>query len=545
MRRPCSRRELLTLLVGAPLAAEACKKKPRGFAGSVRGPNMQAGHRIRDAIGEASVERARGNVERVRVAIVGGGPSGLSAAWRLERLGERSFVVLELEPDAGGTSAYGSRGVVPHPWGAHYVPLPTRDNAALSALLREMGVVEDGPGGELVARETMLVREPEERVFVDGQWHEGLFPYAIATEQDRAELERFQQEIDRWVAWRDGRGRRAFALPVARSSDSPEVTALDRLSAAQWLDQRGLASAPLRWYVEYACKDDYGLTLEQTSAWAMLFYFASRVPAPRQESAPFLTWPEGNGRLVRHLASVVGRRLRTGQLVTDVVPRDDAVEIAVLDLASGTLRRIVAEQAIVAVPKLVTARIVRPFRERPPEHLRVFGTGAWIVANLHLSRRPRSLGFPMAWDNVLYDSPSLGYVVATHQTLADLGPTVWTYYLPLTDADPAAARQKLAALEHGAACEAIVADLERAHDDLADCIERIDLWRWGHAMVRPTPGFVWGPARRRAAEPLGRVHFAHSDLSAVALFEEAQHQGVRAAEAVLAALGHPIETRYG
>jgi hypothetical protein len=61
-------------------------------------------------------------------------------------------------------------------------------------------------------------------------------------------------------------------------------------------------------------------------------------------------------------------------------------------------------------------------------------------------------------------------------------------------------------------------------------------------MVRPGPGFIWSAARKRAAEPLGRVHFAHSDLSGVGLFEEAQDHGVRAAEEVLRAEGHGFET---
>jgi hypothetical protein len=539
----CSRRELVAWLIGATLGAQACKRRPRAIAGELLGTSMQAGHRLRGAGAELSVERASGPIRKVRVAIIGGGPSGLSAAWRLERLGEKSFVLLELEQSPGGTSAFGTDGIVAHPWGAHYVPMPTRDDVGLAALLGEMGVVEKGADGELVALETALVREPEERVFVDGAWHEDLFPAAIAAPRDLEQLARFQKEIDRWVGWRDARGRRAFAIPAARASDDAELVALDKLSAAAWLEQRGFDSVPLRWYVEYACKDDYGLSLRSTSAWAMLFYFASRVPAPRAESAPFLTWPEGNGRLVAHLAGVCGARLSGGQLVTDVAPREDFVEIAVLDRASEKLSKIVAERVILAVPRFVAARIARPLRARPPAELAGFGYGSWLVANLHLSRRPHSRGVPTAWDNVLYDSPSLGYVVATHQTLADLGPTIWTYYLPLIDRDPAEERQRLADLDHASACSALLADLSRAHSDLDACIERIDVWRWGHAMVRPTPGSVWDPARRRATQPIGRLHFAHSDLSGVALFEEAQHQGIRAAEEVLDALGHPLPNR--
>jgi hypothetical protein len=68
--------------------------------------------------------------------------------------------------------------------------------------------------------------------------------------------------------------------------------------------------------------------------------------------------------------------------------------------------------------------------------------------------------------------------------------------------------------------------------------------RWGHAMIRPRPGFVWGGARRAAARPYRAVHFANSDLSGVGLFEEAFYHGVRAAEEVLAARGAPTQTLH-
>lgn len=540
---------MLALLLGAPLAAQACRFLPRRhIEGSVRGASMDVGHRLRDA----TVERAAaGEPTRVGVAIVGAGPSGLSAAWRLERLGERGYVVFDLEPEAGGTSVCGRDGVVPYPWGAHYVPLPTAENRALVTLLGEMGALEADEAGAVGTRtvrgkETVLVREPEERLFIDGAWHQGLFPSAGASPSDHAELARFTRDIDDWVGRRDSAGRRAFTIPVAHCSSDPAFTELDRISAATYLEGRGYRSKRLLWYVDYACRDDYGLALHDTSAWAMLFYFAARVPVPGQPSAPFLTWPEGNGRIVRHLADTAGGRLLTRRLVTDIVPREDAVELAVLDVRTGTLARYVADQVIFAAPKFVAPRIVRPFRDHPPEHLGAFTYGSWAVANLHLRTRPKSVGFPFAWDNVLYDSPALGYVVATHQALRDNGSTIWTYYRPFTDSDPKVAREKLAAADHAGMADAVLADLGRAHLGLEEAVERIDVWKWGHAMVRPTPGTIWSPAagRRKAAEPLGRVHFAHSDLSGVALFEEAQYHGVRAAEAVARARGREIQDPF-
>ena len=40
-------------------------------------------------------------------------------------------------------------------------------------------------------------------------------------------------------------------------------------------------------------------------------------------------------------------------------------------------------------------------------------------------------------------------------------------------------------------------------------------------------------ARREAARPWRGIHFAHSDLSGLALFEEAFYHGTRAADEVL------------
>ena len=55
-------------------------------------------------------------------------------------------------------------------------------------------------------------------------------------------------------------------------------------------------------------------------------------------------------------------------------------------------------------------------------------------------------------------------------------------------------------------------------------------------MIQPRPGFVSGAPRRIARQPVGPIHFAHSDLSGVALFEEAFDHGLRAADEVVAAL---------
>jgi hypothetical protein len=151
---------------------------------------------------------------------------------------------------------------------------------------------------------------------------------------------------------------------------------------------------------------------------------------------------------------------------------------------------------------------------------------------------PEEHGLDPAWDNVIFDSPSLGYVVATHMSLRSrIDRTVWTYYWALADGAPAATRQMLLDKDWSYWREAILNDLTRAHKDIRECVSRIDVMRMGHAMARPVPGFLGSEARRRFVESKGPVYYAHSDLSGFSIFEEAQYRGVTAADRVLRELG--------
>ncbi len=553
--RSLTRRELLAAFLGAPFALAACGGRggappPPLPEGEVVGVSDGVGHLIRDGLRPEPE-----TWERAGVVIVGGGVAGLAAAWRLLRAGFEDFVLLELEAEPGGTARSGeAHGVVPYPWGAHYLPAPQRENRALVQLLDEMGVLEGADAeGEPVVAEQFLCRDPEERVYYRGRWYEGLYLHAGASEEDARQLEIFNAEVDAWAAWRDAKGRRAFAIPVSQCSDDAEAVALDRVSMGEWMRARGLTSERLRWLVDYGCRDDYGLTLEQTSAWAGLFYFASRMKGPGAEAQPLITWPEGNGRIVRHLYEQARARVRLGLAVADVrtVEADSVgagslggVEVVAVgrDGRRGVGFR--AERVVFAAPQFLTKYLLKSYREGVcPPHVAEFEYGAWMVANLFLSERPHpGLGFPPAWDNVLYESPALGYVTATHQRGFERGPTVFTYYYPLADDHPRDARARLLSAGRDEWAEVTLSDLARAHRDIRALTRRLDVMRWGHAMIRPRVGFQWGGARVNAQRPHGPVHFANTDLSGVPLFEEAFDHGLRAAEEVLAARGLKSES---
>lgn len=495
-----TRREFLTSVSLLGLT----RKAGRPIAGGFVNESHVVGHRLRDRAPFA----APTHTERPRVVIVGGGIAGLSAAWRLQKRGLREFVVLEMWPQAGGNARWGRNETSAYPWAAHYVPVPGVGATLVRELFEELSLLRNGEWDE-----RHLCFAPQERLFIHGQWQEGLEPQVGPTRRDRDQFRRFDDVVA------EARARGEFTIPMARGA---RANRLDSLSMEAWLDREGFDSPWLRWMINYACRDDYGALARDTSAWAGLHYFASREP---EDPGP-LTWPEGNGWIVERLLERVGQALRTGAVVYRVERHGTRWRVLTPETAYLT------DAVVFAAPTFLASRIVEDGPVTSD-----FEYSPWVTANLTLDRWPANRGFPVAWDNVIFDSPGLGYVVATHQSLRRHVPrTVWTYYWALCEGPAAVNRAWLLRQDYVALRDRVLADLARAHPDIRDCVTRVDIMRHGHAMIRPTVGFLSSAGRLRARAGQERLFYANSDLSGLSLFEEAQYRGVAAADAALEAL---------
>ena len=567
------RRHFLTAGAGTIWAAAGCTAPDPNshITGGFVGGEPARGHWLRDTLRAGNPLPAPSATFKTRVLIAGGGVAGLAAARALRLRGMDDFALLELEDVAGGNSRSAELGGLACPLGAHYLPLPGDDAPEVQDLLEELGL-RSRVSGRWQYDERHLCHSPQERLFFNGQWQEGLLPLhgvgtsTIAQYQKFARLVEQAQQAARWT------------IPVQIRAPALVQSALSAITFVAYLDQNGLNDPHLRWYLDYCCRDDYGAGIATVSAWAGIHYFASRhgfhVPGSESvEREGLLTWPEGNAWLTRRLAAPLGERLRTGRTVLRIADTKHGMEVDAFNSATQAIERWQAEQVVVALPVFVAARVVQDAPDFLRQAARQVAYAPWLVANIHIAQPLHDRPGPApSWDNVLYDTGlgtgGLGYVDATHQSLQPVaGATVLTHYRALGDAHGFGSRMapladRVSAPASVASAPAIgvegrkllldkpwaawrddiVAELALAHPDLAGKATRMDIMRYGHAMAIPTPQVsgqigLWPPSNMREslskkeqltnpypARPVlawQRLRFAHSDWAGYSVFEEA------------------------
>lgn len=549
-RRSAIASALLAPLV-APFIITACKSDKQ-ITGNFTGTSPARGHQLRSPAAAAAPSKTH----RVHTLIAGGGVAGLSAARALRLQGMEDFAVLELEDAAGGNARSGAIAGMAHPLGAHYLPVPTDSAPEVQDFLEELGL-RQRVAGRWQYDERHLCHSPQERLFFNGAWQDGLLPLQGVGQSTLAQYAHFAALVEQW------RNTGLFRIPVRKMTVASAEYAQLAIHFAAYLDVQGLTDPHLRWYLDYCCRDDYGAGTGAVSTWAGLHYFAARhgfhVPG-ESDTEPkdgVLTWPEGNAHFTHALAKPLGDRVKTGHLILRIEEARDGVTVDALNMQTQAIERWQAARCIVALPVFIAHRVV----VNPPIFLHDAAQrttySSWLVANIHINAPLHDTpGAAPSWDNVVYgQTQSLGYVDAMHQsTRIAPGSSVLTYYRAL-GSDVQARRDLLAKswVQHR---DEALADLAAPHPDIYQRAVHVDITRYGHAMAVPTPDFVlknpWrlsGPdvlspvklsPAARLQHPYGfnyqtlptpsttRLRFAHSDWSGYSVFEEAFTRGLHA-----------------
>ena len=529
-----SRKKFLSWTAGAYLGSLmpwSCRQR-KSIGGSIIGASSQVGHKLLSQISGSPVEE-----QRVNIVIIGGGVSGLSAGYFLQKGGENNFVLLDLEDEAGGNARCGSNQLSAFPWGAHYVPLPNNDLAEYLEFLTSINVITgSNEAGLPMYNEAYLCFDPSERLYINGRWQEGLVPHFGVPENEVKQIAQFLEAMHHFRQAKGSDGKDAFAIPIDNSSTDSQYINLDTLTMKNWLLSRGWTSSYLHQYVKYCCRDDFGTRHEEISAWMGIHYFAARKGrSGNAEHDDVLTWPEGNGFLVNKMIEKMRPQIKTGCLATRVqLESAGLVHVDYYDVKTSSLKRLIADQCLLATPQFVTARLLQD-QIRVADVQKYFDYTPWVVANFSVRSIAERSGAPPAWDNVIHNSESLGYVCASHQLLQQHPKREnLTFYLPLTNGRGSEQRKIAQARTHSQWTAMVIDELKKIHPDIDDCIEKMDIMIWGHAMAKPLPGLIKGSTRAELSKPIeNRIFFAHTDLAGASIFEEGFYQGLKISQQLL------------
>lgn len=507
--------------------AQACKKKANHIFLRLTGTNHILGHRLRFPDFPKPT-----TIIEIPILILGGGVSGLSAAYRLQQNGRGDFLLLDMESEVGGNARHGENAYSRYPLGAHYLPIPNASNIELLRFLEESKIIVGwtNEGVPLFDAE-QLSFAPQERLFIHNIWQEGIVPSYGLSQQEAAEIDRFMTQMGQFKQLKGSDGKYVFDIPTRSASQSDHLKRLDVMSMRSWMESEGYKTEAIYSYVNYCCRDDYGTGILATSAFAGIHYFASRKHDWPTYQDLVLTWQEGNGRLVSHLKKYADGKVLNQHLAYQIDVREDAVEVSVFDSKGKVSKTIKAQKVINCCPQFVNQYLLPNRKSLTKE----FHYAPWIVATIVLHRFPFTDGATLSWENIIYNGKGLGYVYDQHQSLNQLqSPFVITYYHSLGDGDLNVNRKQLYHWTDQQWKDFILEDLGKAHYGIENEVISIEIFRHGHGMISPVSGFLSNEARTELAKPIaGKVYFAHSDLSGISIFEEAFYQGITAADQVM------------
>jgi protoporphyrinogen oxidase len=454
----------------------------------LRGEGFDTCHAVRDGVSLPTTGVSASH----DVVVVGGGPSGLSAAHRLR---DRDLLLLEKEDELGGNCVLDEwQGVKMSTGGAFY----TESETELISFFKEIGA----QGRKVEGGDSLVVDGQAVTDFFRGGADRLPFP-----RQARDDFKRSREDL--------------LKLLEARSPQE-----LDRVSFAELLKPY---HPLLTKFWDRFGPSNWGGSTSETSGLvgAEAYTWAGGADDPRW------TFPGGMAEGARALADFVRPklvdRLRTGAAVYGIEREAKGRGAVVRYMKDGQPFAVRARAVIVALPKFYASHVVPGLPPPQLEAMRSFRYEPFPVFNVCLNRP----GPEPAYDNWFLDGPFTDFVPADWILYAGKGPrerkTVLTIYHPL----PQDRRKELLVDPMVLEMADGVADaLERHFPGTLEKIAEIRVFRRGHPMYVSAPGLL--ALAERASRPFGPILFANTDSSpGVSSFDGALSAATRAAATAL------------
>jgi oxygen-dependent protoporphyrinogen oxidase len=464
------------------VAAQTADTK-RGPAAEVNGEDNRICHQVRDK-GNGIFARPPA-WERHDVVIVGGGVSGLTAAYRLQH---RDFLLLEKEPHWGGNAyAMDYEGSV-YATGSAFL---AKDEYTY-AFSKEIGL------------EMLPINSPDASIIrgelIPDTWGDGLnkLPYPTSV---RESFKKFKKEMLAIDVQKHGKELYNKPFSDFMKGYPAELT--------QWWDAYG----PSNW----------GATSEDTAAGLAILSLQEMVQESRTDDR--YTWPGGLGAITKKLAEILEskhkERMRVGATIVAVVSEKE--EVHVTYMVGGELKTVAAKAVIMATPKFITRRVVDGLPDKQSEAMHQIHTIPYPVVNLIFDKPVFNHGYD-TWcpGNTFTDFVVADWVIRNqpgyHQKF-----NILSCYTPMKEEDRGYLLNEIGARKVAAN---VLADFQKLMPQLnVDPVE-VHIYRRGHPMYMSTPG-LYTQVQPLARQPMDRVFFANTDSEGP---ESTTNEGILAAQ---------------
>jgi len=462
----------------------------------------EPGH-CHDTVRDGGTIPAPSSRRSVQVCIVGGGLSGLAAAYRLR---DADLVLLEHLNTTGGHASRGRWKDVYYSQCAAYFVEP---EDPLDKFYDEM---------KFPIRK---IADPSDSALIDDKYVLDTFgtganklPFPDAARRD---FVRMRKDMEKMLASDDYPN-----MPIGDAT--AEARKLDRLTWADWAVKEQGYHPAVKIFLDLYSRSALGApSSEYVSAFAGLNFWAS-------EFAPRYTFPGGNALAAEMLHDAVEKAGR-GRIVNPatavfVEPRSGGVSVTYLD-REGRAHLVEAKTAIMACPKFIGRHLVKGIPKEQHAAMGELTYGSYVVANALCSEPIVEASYD-TWTNA---APFTDFIVAdwvTRTGVTHRAPTrqqVLSVYWPVAYDHEAPLKEG----SFGTFRDATIAGLAKLLPGAKNKIVDVRLARWGHALCHGKPGWYTEKSEivKRA---VGRVLFAHSDNQGLPAFESALIEGLEAAK---------------
>jgi protoporphyrinogen oxidase len=449
------------------LAAAQTEDSQNNHAAAVDGEDNRICHQVRDK-GSSFFTRPPASA-RHDVVIVGGGVSGLAAAYRLQHL---DFLLLEKEPHWGGNA-----------YGMEYEGSTYATGSAFLAkeeftyhFAKEIGLDPlpiNSPDASIIRGELIL-----------DTWGDGLdkLPYPPAVRDGFKKFKKEMLAIDV-----EKRSKELYEKPFSDFlKDYPEELKL-------WWDNFG----PSNW----------GAASEDTASAVAIEALQEMGGESRTDDR--YTWPGGLGAITKKLAEILQPkykdRMQAGDTIVAVVPEKESVQVTYM--LGGELKTVAAKTVIMASPKFITRRIVDGLPDKQSDAMQQIRYIPYPVVNLIFDKPVFNHGY----DTWCPGNSFTDFIVADWVIQKQAGYqqkfNIITCYTPLKEEERSRLLKETGARQIAAN---VLSDFQKLMPGFnVDPIE-VHIYRRGHPLYMSTPG-LYTQVQPLVRKHMDRVFFANTD----------------------------------